>query len=276
MRVSLIVTTYNWKEALELSLRSALVQERLPLEIIVADDGSGPDTARVVARIREEAGIPVIHCWQRDRGFRLARSRNRAIARARGDYIILVDGDILLEKHFVLDHCKFARPGYFVQGTRVLLNRELSEEILRAGGLDAGFCTRRVENRKNCFRSNVLARLFSFRSRRIGGIKTCNFAFWKKDAVAINGFNEEFVGWGREDSEFTVRLLNAGIRRQNVRFNALAYHLWHPMNDRARLDENDRILERTIRDRLSWCARGIDQYLEGNGVPGRQEEGALG
>ncbi|HFQ90715.1 MAG TPA: glycosyltransferase [Desulfobulbus sp.] len=276
MRVSLIVTTYNWKEALELSLRSALVQERLPLEIIVADDGSGPDTARVVARIREEAGIPVIHCWQRDRGFRLARSRNRAIARARGDYIILVDGDILLEKHFLLDHCKFARPGYFVQGTRVLLNRELSEEILRTGGLEDGFCTSRVENRKNCFRSNVLARLFSFRSRRIGGIKTCNFAFWKKDAVAINGFNEEFVGWGREDSEFTVRLLNAGIRRQNVRFNALAYHLWHPMNDRARLDENDRILERTIRDRLSWCARGIDQYLEGNGVPGKKGEGDRG
>ncbi len=262
MRVSLIVTTYNWKEALELSLRSALAQELLPLEIIVADDGSRPDTAEVVQRVGAGARVPVIHSWQQDRGFRLARSRNRAIARARGDYIILVDGDILMEKHFILDHCKFARPGRFVQGTRVLLTRELSEEILyHGGGFEERFCTRRVENRKNCFRSNVLARLFSFRSRRIGGIKTCNFAFWKEDAIAINGFNEEFVGWGREDSEFTVRLLNAGIRRQNIRFNALAYHLWHPMNDRARLDENDRILERTIRGKLSWCKKGIDQYL---------------
>ena len=263
MRVSLIVTTYNWKEALALSLRSALAQELLPLEIIVADDGSGPDTAEVVARIQARARVPVVHCWQQDRGFRLARSRNRAIARARGDYIVLIDGDILLEKHFLLDHCKFARQGYFVQGTRVLLTRELSEEILRSGEFESGFCARRVENRKNCFRSNVLARLFSFRSRRIGGIKTCNFAFWKQDAVAINGFNEEFVGWGREDSEFTVRLFNAGVRRQNIRFNALAYHLWHPMNDRARLGENDRILERTIRENLSWCAKGLDQYLAG-------------
>ncbi len=265
MRVSLIVTTYNWKEALELSLRSALAQEVLPLEIIVADDGSRPDTAGIVDRIRQQARIPVIHSWQPDKGFRLARSRNRAIARARGEYIVLVDGDILLERHFVLDHCKFARPGFFVQGTRVLLTRELSEEILHSGCLEAGFCARRVENRKNCFRSNLLARLFSFRSRRIGGVKTCNYAFWKADAIAINGFNEEFVGWGREDSEFTVRLLNSGVRRQNVRFNALAYHLWHPMNDRGRLDKNDRILEETIRKKLSWCSRGIDQYLDGEG-----------
>jgi len=262
VHVSLIITTYNWKEALELSLQSALKQEMLPLEIIVADDGSGPDTAAVVAGVGRVAEIPVIHSWQEDKGFRLARSRNRAIARARGDYIVLVDGDILLERHFILDHCRFAHPGFFVQGTRVLLNRELSEEILRRGGLGAGFCASRVENRKNCYRSNLLARLFSFRSRRIGGIKTCNFAFWKQDAIAINGFNEKFVGWGREDSEFTVRLLNNGIRRQNVRFNALAYHLWHPMNDRARLAENDRILERTIREKRTWCDKGIDQYLE--------------
>ncbi len=271
MNVSLIVTTYNWKEALELSLRSALDQALPPLEIIVADDGSGPDTAEVVAGVKRDAKIPIIHSWQEDRGFRLARSRNRAIARARGNYIVLVDGDILLERHFILDHCKFARQGYFVQGTRVLLNRDLSEEILRQGGLGPGFCASRVENRKNCYRCSLLAWLFSFRSRRIGGIKTCNFAFWKQNAIAINGFNEEFVGWGREDSEFTVRLLNSGIRRQNVRFNALAYHLWHPMNDRARLAENDRILERTIREKRTWCEKGIDQYLEEKQVAVRRD-----
>lgn len=261
MKISLIVTTYNWKEALEVSLFSAFKQTNLPYEIIVADDGSKQDTARLVARIADNAPVPIIHSWQEDKGFRLARSRNRAIARTNGDYIVLLDGDIILEKHFIEDHRKFARPGYFIQGTRVLLNERLSAEVLKKKAMVATFCKTGVENKKNCLRSNLLARLFSFRSSSLTGIKTCNFAFLKKDAVAVNGFNEDFIGWGREDSEFTVRLLNRGMKRQNMKFNGLAYHLYHPMNDRDRLDTNDKILRNTISRKRTWCEKGIDQYL---------------
>jgi glycosyltransferase involved in cell wall biosynthesis len=262
VQLSLIITTYNWKEALEASLRSAFRQTVLPREIIVADDGSRPDTGEVVNRMAAVSPVPVVHSWQEDRGFRLARSRNRAIAIARGEYIILVDGDIVLERHFVMDHLGFACSGYFIQGTRVLLGRELSELVLARKAMRPAFCSRGVENRKNCLRSRLLAQLFSFTSKSLTGVKTCNFAFYKKDAIAVNGFNEEFVGWGREDSEFTVRLLNSGIRRRNMKFNGLAYHLYHPMNDRARLENNDDILRRTIENKLSWCAQGIDQYLD--------------
>ncbi len=264
MRVSLIITTYNWKEAMEVSLLSAFGQTVLPSEIVVADDGSGPDTREFLERIATAAPVPVIHSWQEDHGFRLARSRNRAIARTRGDYIVLIDGDIILERHFIEDHLRFARPGYFIQGTRVLLGRELSARVLeqKSMGPSFRFCARDVENKKNCWRSYLLARLFSFKSVSLTGIKTCNFAFLKKDAVTVNGFNEEFIGWGREDSEFTARLINSGLRRQNMRFAALAYHLYHPMNDRTRLEHNDRILRRTIDLKLTWCEKGIDQYLE--------------
>ena len=263
MKISLIITTYNWKEALELSLRSALDQVEKPLEIIVADDGSAEDTAEVIRNIAADAPVPVIHSWQEDKGFRLAVSRNKAIARARGDYIVLIDGDILLEKHFISDHTRFSRAGCFVQGTRVLLNEKLSEQILREKRLVASFCTRGVENKKNCLRSTMLATMFSFRSRRLRGVRTCNFAFWRKDAIAINGFNEEFVGWGREDSEFTARLINHGLVRQNVKFNALAYHLHHPMNDRSNLEENDRLLRETVEQKRCWCEKGISQYYAG-------------
>lgn len=261
MDLSLIITTYNWKEALEVALDSTFGQTILPGEIIVADDGSRSDTGEVVARMAARAPMPLIHSWQEDKGFRLARSRNRAIASARGEYIVLVDGDIVLERHFIEDHLRFARPGYFVQGTRALLSRELSAEVL-ANRAMLPVCTRRgVENRKNCLRSGLLARLFSFSSRSLTGVKTCNFAFYRQDAIAVNGFNEEFVGWGREDSEFTVRLLNRGVKRRNMKFHGLAYHLFHPMNDRSRLENNDDILRRTIRERLSWCSKGLDQYL---------------
>lgn len=261
MRVSLIITTYNWKEALNLSLHSALIQSQQPFEIIVADDGSEKDTAEVIRRVGAKSLVPIVHSWQEDKGFRLAKSRNKAIAKARGDYIILIDGDILLEKHFVEDHCAFAMTGQFVQGTRVLLNHELSEQIITQGEIMASVFTKGVENKKNCIRSLLLAKIFSFKSKKLRGVKTCNFAFWKEHAIRINGFNEEFIGWGREDSEFTARLLNSGIKRQNVKFYALGYHLYHSMNTRDRLAVNDTILKETIEKKCDWCQLGIDQYL---------------
>jgi len=262
VNVSLIITTYNWKDALAISLRSVLRQQVLPLEVIVADDGSGEDTRTMIREFAACSPVPILHSWQQDKGFRLARSRNRAIARARGDYIVLIDGDILLEKNFIFDHQRAARPGFFVQGTRVLLSRKLSARVLADGYLSANFCSQGVENRKNCIRSDFLSRLFSLTSRRLPGVKTCNFAFWRQDAIRVNGFNEEFVGWGREDSEFTARLMNSGIRRRNLKFNALAFHLYHPINDRAHLEENDRILERTIREKLTWCDKGLSAHLQ--------------
>ena len=263
MKISLIITTYNWKEALEISLKSVLEQVQMPLEIIVADDGSGDETAEVIRNLAVKAPVPVIHCWQEDKGFRLSASRNKAIAGARGDYIVLIDGDIILEKHFIYDHARFSQSGYFAQGTRVLLNEELSKETLGEKRLMGFFCARGVENRKNCLRSSILSSLFSFTNRKMSGVRTCNFAFWRKDAIAINGFNEEFVGWGREDSEFTARLINYGMVRRNIKFNALAYHLYHPMSDRSYLEENDRLLQKTVEQKSCRCEKGISQYLAG-------------
>ncbi len=261
MKISLIITTYNWKEALALSLKSALAQKQKPFEIIVADDGSEKDTAALIRRIAANAPLPIIHSWQEDKGFRLSASRNKAIALATGDYIVLVDGDIVQEEHFISDHVRFARPGYFVQGTRVLLNEKLAREVLREQRLVRLFCAKGVENKKNCIRSGMLANLFSFKSKNTKGVRTCNFAFWRKDAIAVNGFNEEFVGWGREDSEFTARLLNYGLIRRNMKFNGLAYHLYHPMNDRSYLNLNDVILQETLEQKKCWCEKGIDRYL---------------
>lgn len=262
MELSLIITTYNWQEALEVALLSALKQTVLPCEIIVADDGSTSETKELVHEFQKDAPVSIYHSWQEDKGFRLARSRNLAISKAQGKYIILVDGDVIMEEHFIEDHLKFRRPGYFIQGTRVLLNRSLSEKVLETKKMGKGFCSKGVENRKNCFRSTLLANLFSLSSRSLVGVKTCNFAFHKSDALSVNGFNEEFVGWGREDSEFIVRLLNNGIKRKNMKFNGLVYHLYHPMNDRARLSQNDQILEQTISQKLKWCENGITQHFD--------------
>lgn len=261
MQIALIITTYNNTDTLRLTLRTALNQVMPPAEIIIADDGSTVETAALVKEIREQTDIPLYHCWQEDKGFRPARCRNMAMARSMADYCILVDGDIMLDKHFVEDHVYYATPGYFVQGSRVILSQRTTEKIIASGDIRVSFFGNSIGNRKNCIRSRFLSKIFSLRNSRLGGIKTCNFAFWKKDAVRVNGFNEDFVGWGHEDTEFAARLLNIGIRRQNVKFNALAYHLYHPSQSRDFLSMNNDLLSDTLKMKKDWCENGLDKHV---------------
>lgn len=261
MKVSLIITTYNWREAIHLSLLSVFLQTRLPAEIIVADDGSRDGTGELIEKLSRHAPVPIIHSWQEDRGFRTSMSRNKAIARASGDYILLLDGDMILERHFIHDHLLAAAPGSFIQGSRVILNERKSQQILADGDITLSVFSRGIENRKNCLRSQLLSRLFSTVHGALEGIRTCNFSFWRADALAVNGFNEEFQGWGREDSEFACRLSNYGIVRKNLRFRASAYHLHHPICNRDALPRNTALLAETVREARRWCANGIDKYL---------------
>ncbi len=260
MKCSLIITTYNWPEALELVLMSAFRQTSLPDEIVVADDGSRFDTVKLIQQYARMSPIPIIHAWQEDKDFRAAKSRNLAISKSCGDFIILTDGDMILHKEFIADHKKFAKKCFFTQGTRVLLGKTLSAWVLKSKNLDFTFFTKDIKNRKNAIHSHLLSSVFSRVTKKIHGIKTCNMSFFRDDFISVNGFNEDFTGWGREDSEFAIRLLNKGVKRQDLRFRAIAYHIWHNENSRKSLEKNDFILQRAIDENLTYCVNGIDKY----------------
>ena len=83
MNCSLIITTYNWPEALELVLTTAVKQSVQPNEIIIADDGSAKDTKLLVNTFSKKTSVPIVHSWQEDDGFRLSKSRNLAISKAK-------------------------------------------------------------------------------------------------------------------------------------------------------------------------------------------------
>jgi glycosyltransferase involved in cell wall biosynthesis len=266
MKISLIITTYNWEPALELSLLTILRQSRMPDEVVIADDGSNEGTRHLVEAMAALSPVPFFHVWQRDRGFRAAQIRNKAIASATGDYLVIMDGDIVAHPDFIRDHEQAARPGCFCQGSRVLLTRAKTERVLKEKQLHFSPFERGFENRKNSIRSQLLSVLFATRQRRLTGIRTCNFALWKDDVLAVNGFNEDFEGWGREDSEFAVRLMNRGISRRNLKFAARAYHLYHPEHPKTSLERNDGILEQAIKERASWCRNGIDKYVQPSGA----------
>ena len=261
MRISLIITTYNRPNALSLVLKSIVAQTKYPDEIIFADDGSDDSTKKCITDFQKSSTLKVIHSWQKDKGFRLAKSRNKAIAISNFEYIVLVDGDMILHPKFIQDHLDKAEPGYFVQGTRVLLTQNRTRQALNNSTGNFSFLSRGIRNRKNAIHSNYFSKLLSKKKNHIKGIKTCNMSFYKEDCLNINGFNNDIEGWGREDSEFVVRLLNSGVNRKNVRFNMIQFHLWHKEVTRDSLGQNDATLHSAIDNHVNWCDNGISKYL---------------
>jgi glycosyltransferase involved in cell wall biosynthesis len=261
MRVSLIVTTYNWPQALGLTLASVQRQSALPHEVIVADDGSGPETAQTVQRWRAQLGCTLKHVWQEDDGFRLARSRNRALAVSEGEYIVLVDGDMILHRRFIADHVACARPDCFIQGARPQLSPAVTEQLLRTGEPGVSIFSPGIERRSYALRSPLLSRFASKIRPTLGGIQGCNQSYWRRHAVQVNGYDERFTGWGPEDREFAARLLHIGVQRNYVRHRAIAYHLYHRSRAPSGNNPFDRLLEETLRTRATRCLQGLDAHL---------------
>lgn len=261
MRISVAVITYNWPQALALVLRALAAQSELPFEVIVTDDGSRDDTRMLLQEMARDYPVRLVHLWQPDDGARMSRARNRAIAAAQGDYVILLDGDMVAERHFIADHRAFARPGCFVQGSRVLTDEALTARMLAGQRTELSFFERGIERRRHTLRMPWLARLYARPGQRQRGIKSCNMGFWRDDLIRLNGFNEAMIGWGREDTELVARAFHAGLLRRDVRFSALAAHLFHPTRKRIVDNPNDRIVEDARARRLVRCDQGVDGHL---------------
>ncbi len=268
--ISVVLTTYNWPEALAASLRALLAQEDAHFEIIVADDGSDAATGALVAEFAARSRFAIRHVWQADQGFRAATIRNKAVALSRGDYLLFADGDCVALPSFIGRHRRLAEAGYFVPGNRVLLSesftaRKLKQDApLHAMPFDYWLRQRLLGN------INRLTPLLnlpdgSWRyvwARRWRKAMTCNLGVWKQDFLRVNGFDEAYQGWGFEDSDLVIRLLHAGVLRKEGRFAAPVLHLWHPLHARAAETENYQRLMRRLAD--ADCIRsqlGVEQYL---------------
>ncbi|EIP4520161.1 glycosyltransferase [Campylobacter coli] len=256
---TLIITTYNQPKRLALVLDSVKNLDPLPNEVLITDDGSKEDTAKLIQEYQKNFPCALKHIWQEDRGFRAAASRNKAINASSSEYIILIDGDMILEKSFIADHLKFASLKTILQGSRTILNKNESEDILKSNDFKLAFNKKNLKNKKNDFLAYLIYNFskidknFFKKSQLVKGSKTCNMSFYKSDFEAIEGFNEKFIGWGREDSEFVARFLfNNGLFRR-LKFNALAYHIYHEENSKNMLESNHQIYLDTIKNKkVTW------------------------
>lgn len=275
--ISLIVSTYNRPDALELVLLS-IARQHLPkaissnLEVIIADDGSTDDTARLIKQLQARFPFKLIHSWHPDEGFRAGAARNLAVSKSRGDYLIFIDGDCLISSDFISMHYQLAQKNYLVAGNRILLSKKYTQQclikhdisVVNANWYQAVFAKLSGKTNKILH----LLRLSPNSNWRINNPenwrrpKSCNLSLWRSDFGLVNGFDEDFYGWGHEDADLVIRLIHAGVKVKDGRFAAAVYHLWHPTNDRSRESQNIAKLNQRLQDKSIIRAQsGIDKYL---------------
>lgn len=266
--LSVIVTTYNRPDALRAVLDGLAAQGDRDFEVRVADDGSRDETRALVEATAIAFPVPLTDLWQEDAGFRAGAARNRAAAEARGDYLVFLDGDCIPRNDFIARHRQLAEPGWMVAGNRILLSEKFTSDALAAGTpLHAwqmsqwqAAADRGDINRTLPLRSLPLGALRKLAARRWQRVRTCNLGVWRRDFETVNGFDETFQGWGYEDSDLAVRLLNAGVRRKEGAFATGVLHLWHRENDRRAEGDNWDRLQQRIGDHTTRAESGLDQY----------------
>lgn len=265
MTCSVLVATYNRPDALAWCLTSLFGQSRLPDEIIVCDDGSGPATRQLLVQLQAHSPVPLIHIWQPDEGFKLAQIRNKGIAKATSRYIVQIDSDVILHPHFVRDHLRVAKPGLFYSGNQVHLDEQQTHLLLTSSPIVhpplQGNQTLLSWHRLWVpLLQQPVARLYRW-PEHYRYVIGCNMAFWRADLLAINGYDESFIGWGWEDTDLAIRLIQLGRSLRLLRFGAIQYHLYHPPS--SRLDEESN-RQRTLANRarqVSYCQTGLANYL---------------
>ena len=258
--ISVLLATYNWPQALKLCLESLSTQTDLDFEIIIADDGSTTTTKDLIEAIQKNFPVKITHLWQEDQGFRKTRILNQAIQAAHGEYLVFLDGDCIVQPDFISQHRALSQANHLVTGSRVLLNDELSKQLLLwanwdfkkftdnllssrlSGGINK-YCPLKIKLGDGAWRNYK-----KFVWRRIKG---CNMACWKTDALAIGGFDETMTGWGHEDADFVFRLQSKGLIRKSGSWATEVLHLYHRINDQSNAAEN----ARRVREKILAKAR---------------------
>lgn len=261
MKISLIISAYNQRGSLDKIFGTLARQEKLPGEILIADDGSDDGTEELIEYWKRKISVPVQHLWHPHRGFLKTTILNRAVATASGDYIVFLDGDCVLHRKFIADHGALAERGFWVQGRRCFVREPFVAEFVPGATPILLWALRgRIARPAKSIR---LPFPIVRRDRGQRGILGCNMAYWREDIFAVNGFDELYQGRGMgADSDLGSRIYNLGRRRKFVYGRALVYHLDHPIAPRPHFEANKARLDEVLRSGKIRAEKGLDQYLK--------------
>jgi len=265
-RIAVLISTYNAPAFLRLTLEGWRAQHDTRFTLYIADDGSAQQTADLIDEFKHDFPVPIVHVWHEDRGFRKARVHNMALAQVEEPYILLTDGDCIPLPQMVATHLRLAESGSLISGSRVLLSKGWTERLCAGEHVDTGasllyWLARRLHGDINRLFPILLPTRLGGSHQRLSGIRGCHLSCWRDDLLHVNGFDESFEGWGREDSDLVARLFHAGVMRRDLR-GMPVLHLWHEEYSRGRLDRNDALLETCLREKRIRAMRGMAELSE--------------
>ena len=274
MKTSIILSTYNWPGALKIILDNLVCQLNDDVELIIADDGSTSDTTNLISSYTKKFNN-IIHVWQEDKGFQKSKILNKSVAISTGEYLIFLDGDCIPFNDFILQHLKLKQPGYFIAGHRVLLSPKFTNQILNDITLQNTitqfnifkwilyYFLKKINKFLFTIRLNTCSKWRYLGANNWRYPKGCNFSVHKNDFITINGFDEDYCGWGHEDSDLFIRLIKNGIIIKNGKFSIPVLHLWHRQANRSNSSANYNKLINRIKDKsLITVTNGVNKWIK--------------
>lgn len=264
------MSTYNSVDWLEKVIWGFSAQNyEADYEVIVADDGSTKETKEKIEALRDETGLKIVHVWHEDRGFQKSQILNKAIVASSGDYLVFTDGDCIPRRDFLTVHAAFAEKGFFLSGGYFKLPMESSKAItksdiysakcfdydwLRKNGLEKTGKARKLKA------SGFSATIFNAMTPTKATWNGHNASGWKKDLLAVNGFNEK-MQYGGQDRELGERLFNLGLKSKQIRYSAIVIHLDHARGyvDKEKWEQNNQIRRDTKKTKLVRTPHGIEK-----------------
>lgn len=268
---TIIISVYNNLDALIRLFWGFSCQDNKNFEIILADDGSDLDDVCEFAERIKEFGLPVTHLWHKDTGFRKAEILNKAILHASFERLIFVDADIIPRSDYVANIFKLLKPNYFISGgSHLHLPRPMHEnisldDIVSKRFFDVEYLSKfDIDKKKFKLRLEKYgnkARFFDGLFPRKNAFVGCNAACWKKDALAVNGFDENW-GYGGTDIEFGMRLTNNGVKSRRHSFSLIVLHQEHPRpyRDEQKVKKNKLALKSLSKSGKAKINKGIDGH----------------
>jgi GT2 family glycosyltransferase len=267
IKASLFLATYEMPRHLELVCAALDRQSEQDFEVLFCDDGSGESTRRVIEEFKALSRISSRHIWQEHKGFRKCRILNEAARQALGQTYIFLDGDCVPHKHYIRDHLQAQEKGRYLAGRRVELGRKISEELsplaVKNGFFDwphpkliASALQGETEFLNRSLRLPWESVRAALGMERIADLKGCNYSIPREALEAINGFDEAYEGYGREDTDVELRLQNFGLKIKSLKGLALQFHVWHPRREFT--PSNDERLEELKRSGRVRCEQGLN------------------
>jgi len=260
--LAVLISTYNRPAYLRCVLAGYLRQTDRNFTLYIADDGSGPETRQLIDAFTHDAPFPVHHVWHEDQGFRKCRIHNRALLTIQESYIILTDGDCIPLPGLIAAHRRHAEQGCLLSGGRILCSQTWTKQLCKTAAPElpvsiTEWLSLRLRGDINRLLPLLLPVHADLPTNRLEGIRGCHLSCWRDDILRVNGFDEHFEGWGREDSDLVARLLHAGCRRRNLR-GMPVLHLWHEAESRHRLETNDDLLKHCMESGRIRALKGLD------------------